>query len=157
MEVGLVLVGMGSVGRQELTAALASTNSKVRGAAALALGLDDSGDPRVVRRLLEALDRGCVDCHVLGAIGRLGGDPDEVAPFVSRALLRMPGPSPCSVEARMLACLEGLCGPRTVGALSALERQREYCSESHRQIVERTTRRIGSPVPPGAGGTGRWD
>lgn len=153
MEVGLALGDLGDAGRLQLIAALESPDAQVRGTAALALGLEGTGDQRVLRGLLSALDQGHADYHILGAIGRLGGDPDAIGRSVSKALLRDEGALPCSVEEGMLVCLAGLCGPHAVPALPALERRRTACDESRRILVERALGRIVPPVH--AAGTGR--
>lgn len=148
MEVGLALGGLGEAGRSQLIAALASPDAQVRGTAALALGLEGARDRRVLPALLSALDQGYVDYHILGAIGRLGGDSEATGLSVSKALLREGGPPPCSMEQRMLVCLAGLCGPHAAPALPALERRRMACDESHRVLIERAIQRIAPPVSP---------
>ncbi|MBL9171967.1 MAG: HEAT repeat domain-containing protein [Verrucomicrobiales bacterium] len=157
MEAGLALGDLGEAGRRQLIDALASPDPQVRGTAALALGLEGSGDRRVLKGLLSALDQGFWEYHILGAIGRVGGDPGEIGRSVSRVLLLDPGPPACSVEEGMLVCLAGWCGPHAVTALPALERRRGSCDDPRRGLVERAIQRITVPAARLGAGNGNRD
>ena len=157
MEVGLALADLGEAGRLQLIEALKSPDAEVRGTAALALGLEGAGDRRVLKGLLAALERGQVEYHIIGAIGRVGGNLEEIGPSVSMALNRDPGPPPCSMVEEMLICLAGLCGPHAVAALPALERRRQDCDDSRRHVVDRAIQRIVTPAAPAESGIEHQD
>lgn len=83
-ELGCGIACIGPKGYEALVEALNSTNSDTREVAAFSLGESESAAEIAVPALLNLVGRDQASYQVLGALGRLGGNPDLVVPVLTK-------------------------------------------------------------------------
>lgn len=145
---------IGPNGIAVLTNALTHPRGEVRDLAALSLGLEGPAATSAVPVLLTLIDRGDASYQILGALGRIGCEPPQAAPVLTRHLERI-----ASGEADdpfcMTALLLGLCGDQ---ARPAVPRLLKLCEEagwsdraSIRQALNRIDPAVGARLPADTG------
>ncbi len=146
---------IGPGGIAVLTNALTSPRQDVRDLAALSLGLEGPAAAPAVPVLLAVIDRGDADYDVLGALGRIGCEPERAAPVLLRQLDRIAA-GEADDPFGMTILLLGLCGEAARPAVPALLKFYETADPSERAMLRAVldhidpaaTSRLGGGVSP---------
>jgi hypothetical protein len=133
-----------------LTNALASTNKALCDDCALALGLEREQARMAIPALVGCVERGYASYHVLGALGRIGGDCSAVVPALTRLLQENESIANTNLNSSMAILLLGLQRERSQMALPVLTRlylkSRELEDDNDRRLLRRAIKRISPSV-----------
>jgi hypothetical protein len=135
-ELGGAIASIGPKGRAVLVNALTNSDNQARSVAAFCLGNDLEARTSAVPVLLSLVERGQANYQVLGAIGRLGGEPERVIPALTRFLERTNALPAAGFEAENMAILIlGLYRDRARSALPVLLQRYENANPTTRQVL----------------------
>jgi hypothetical protein len=141
LQLAWAIASLGPRGIAVLTNALTGGREDVRDLAALSLGLEGPAAGSAVPVLLTLIDRGEASYHVLGAVGRIGAEPREVAPPLMRHLERIvagDADDPCSMTILLL----GLCGEAARPAVPHLLTLHQRAAPAERALIRQALLRI---------------
>jgi hypothetical protein len=140
------IASVGPKGVSVLTNALLSTNGALHDDCALALGLEREQARMAIPALASCVERGYASYHVLGALGRIGGDCSAVIPALTRLLQENESIANTNLNSSMAILLLGLQGERSQMALPALTglylKSRELEDNNDRRLLRRAIKRI---------------
>jgi hypothetical protein len=141
-ELGCAIASIGSKGRTVLVNALTNSDTQSRNVAAFCLGIDPESRAQAVPALVSLVERGLASYHVLGAIGRLGGEAKLVIPALTRFLERAEVLSARSSESEMTIMILGLYGEKARTAIPVLLKLYENADETTRQMIRVVVKNI---------------
>jgi len=145
-ELGCAIAGIGLKGRTVLVHALTNSDSQSRRVAAFCLGIDPEASAAALPVLVSLVERGQADYHVLGAIGRLGGDAGLVVPAVTRFLERTNALPAAGFETENMAIMIlGLYRDQARSALPALLNRYYDTDTTTRQVIRVVVKNIDPP------------
>ena len=129
-----------------LTNALLGTNRALRDECALALGLQGEQARMAIPALVSCVQSGNASYHVLGALGRIGGDCSGAIPALTRLLQENETITNTNLDSDMAVLLLGLQGERSQSALPLLNelylKSRELDNYNDRRLLRRAIKRI---------------
>ena len=133
-ELGCGIAGIGPRGGEALVDALQSTNGDTRDVAAFCLGEVGSTAELAIPALLNLVERDQASYHVLGAIGRLGGNPDVIVPVLTRYLERGTAKG-AGWEPAMAILVLGLFGEKAQPCVPVLAKLYPSTEATTRQVI----------------------
>jgi hypothetical protein len=136
------IANIGPQGIAVLTNALTSTNAQRRDQAALALGLHYAEAGMALPVLVGCVERGVASYHVLGAIGRIGGEDPRVVPALVRLLTMTNLPPGGALDQAMAILVLGLQGHRAQAAIPLLQARYESAIATGDIINRKLLRRV---------------
>lgn len=145
-ELGCAIAGIGPKGRTVLVHALTNSDSQARRVAAFCLGIDPEARTAALPVLVSLVERGQADYHVLGAIGRLGGDAGLVVPALTRFLERTNALPAAGFDTEYMAILIlGLYRDEARSALPVLLNRYADTDTTTRQVIRVVIKNIAPP------------
>jgi len=129
-----------------LTNALFSTNRALRDECALALGLQGEQARMAIPALVSCVQSGYASYHVLGALGRIGGDCSGAVPALTRLLQENESIPNTNLDSAMAVLLIGLQRERSQSVLPVLIKlyleSRENDDVNDRRLLRMAIKRI---------------
>jgi len=145
-ELGCAIASIGPKGRAVLVNALTNSGSQARRVAAFCLGNDLEARTSALPVLLSLVERGLANYQVLGAIGRLGGEPEQVIPVLTRFLERTNALQAADFEGENMAIMIlGLYRDKARSALLVLLQRYEDADPTTRQVIRVVVKNIDPP------------
>ena len=145
---------IGPKGIAVLTNALTHPRGEVRDLAALSLGLEGPAATSAVPVLLTLIDRGDASYQILGALGRIGCEPPQAAPVLTRHLERIAS-GDADDPFGMTILLLGFCGEAARPAVPRLLTLYKEAGPTERAAIRQALNRIdpaaGARLPVDAG------
>jgi hypothetical protein len=142
MPLAWAISGIGPKGIGLLTDALASPDRSLRDEAALALGLQGDRDRTAMPALVSCVKQGRGSYSVLGAIGRIGGNPEIVVPALINVLQGPDKPPPGSLEESMSIVILGIHRERARPAVPLLLKLHETGTPETMHVIRRALKNI---------------
>jgi len=127
---------------------LTSTNAQLRDQAALALGLGAAEASMALPALVECVGRGAASYHVLGAIGRIGGEDARLVPALVQLLAMTNAPSGGTFDEAMATLVLGLQGHRAQAAISVLRARYDSATTTGDGLNRKLLRRVLKSISP---------
>jgi hypothetical protein len=143
------VANIGPQGIVLLTNMLMSTNAQLRDSAALALGLSYEEAREALPALVTCVERWQAGYHVLGAMGRIGGDYPPLVPALVSLLEATNPPPKAELDESMAALVLGLQGDRARAAVPALLSRYHAAQAAGSDNSRRLLRRVLKKISPG--------
>ena len=145
-ELGCAIASIGPKGRAVLVNALTNSDSQARRVAAFCLGNDLEARTSALPVLLSLVETGLANYQVLGAIGRLGGEPEKVIPVLTRFLERTNALAAAGFEGENMAIMIlGLHRDQAQSAIPVLLQRYEDADPTTRQVIRVVVKNIDPP------------
>ncbi len=144
------MANIGPAGIAVLTNLLASTNAVLRDNAALALGLEYEKARTALPALVDCIERGQAGYHVLGAVGRTGGDDPRLVPALTGLLASTNLALPGELDESMALLVLGLKGYQARPAVPVLVARYYASSTNEPALSRRLLRRVIKTILPSA-------
>ena len=146
------IANIGPKGLAVLTNALTTSNADLRDNAALALGLQYGRAKSALPALVTCVAQGAASYHVLGAIGRIGGEDPRLVPALIKRLEATGATAGTASEEAMALLVLGLQGERSQAAIPMLVTRYRTAPTADVDSTRRFLRRVLRAISPATEG-----